>query len=301
MKRRMCTRIWFALLPCLIVILNGCESPVALEVEAEPLLQVDATFFSGAPFPVVKVRRTFKATGTDRFEVTEDQIWAEGATVQLLRNSQLVVVAEIAPGRFEAQDKAQVVLPGDTFRVAVQWKDLQASAVAAVPEFEKQNIHVSIASPIRTANTRLRNVNTGLIDTLATYVATVNLHQDTRPEVELIQIASASERTLEENYGNVSGIAPSDRPLSFTAFFQEDATSDSISLTKQVFEYQSTDDERSTEMVVKVVSVVPEPIYGDYIRTQSDFFTPVTVTNVEGGVGLFIGAKRDTLTYVVPL
>src|SRR5690625_5440192 len=35
---------------------------------------------------------------------------------------------------------------------------------------------------------------------------------------------------------------------------------------------------------------IPEPIYVDYIRSYSDEFVTNTVTNAEGGVGLFIGA-----------
>ena len=57
---------------------------------------------------------------------------------------------------------------------------------------------------------------------------------------------------------------------------------------------------RGTEARIIVDIIVAEPIYGDYVRNQSDFFTPVTITNVDGGVGLFIGAVRHRTVQEVP-
>ena len=282
-------------------ILAGCESTVALEPEFDPVLQLDATFTAGDPLPQIRVRRSFPIAGADVIDVPDEELWARGADVRLTRNGTPVALAEHAPGRFRAVSGEAPVQPDDTFAVEVHWEQLTARAVAVVPVLDAERIRLSVGGAVRMQHdVVLRDMRDGTRDTLHAYGMHARLALPGPPAVTHVQLVTASELELEARYGNVSGLVPSRNLEGYESFYRE-GEPDSLIYSKPVFTYVDEGEGPPGAVEVRAVVVVPEPIYCDYMRTGSSMFTPVTVTNVEGGVGLFIGAARDTLTARVPL
>lgn len=91
-------------------------------------------------------------------------------------------------------------------------------------------------------------------------------------------------------------------PLRYNSFILEELNGE-FEYERIVYSYfplrsQSDGDKN---IILRVVAVVPEDIYADYVRVSSSFLLPATVTNVKNGVGLFIGARRDTMYISIPL
>lgn len=284
--------------------LSACEGPFEVEPDYEPLLQLDATITAGAPLPEIRVRRTFRVTGADEVVVPEDELWADGASVILRRDGEPVALTERAPGRFVPTTDTPPARRGDHFTIDVAWEDLRAHAEARVPGTDADDFSLEVESPAEFPDLVLRNAGTGSRDTLRVYGVGVRFAYPTPPPVVLLQLATLTELELSETYGELNGLVPSSSPHSYVPFFEDEVGAEGIAYDKSIYDYrlrQESGTEEPDTVEVRAVLVVPEPIYGDYVRTGSDALTPVTVTNVEGGAGLFIGATRDTLAVRLPL
>lgn len=291
-------------LPISLLMLSACEGPFEVEPDYEPLLQLDATITAGAPLPEIRVRRTFRVTGSDEIVVHEDQLWADGASVILRRNSEPVALEETAPGRFVPATGATPVQRGERFTIDVAWEDLRVRAEARVPDTEVGGFSLDVETPTRFPDLVLRNAGTGSRDTLRVHGVRARFAHPTPPPLALLQLATITELELSEQYGNLNGLVPSFSPEAYVTFFEDEVGAGGIAYDKSVHDYRLRREPGAEEpdtMEVRAVLVVPEAIYGDYVRTGSDALTPVTVTNVEGGVGLFIGVTRDTLAVRLPL
>lgn len=284
--------------------LSACEGPFEVEPDYEPLLQLDATITAGAPLPEIRVRRTFRVTGADEVVVPENELWAAGASVVLRRDGEPVALTETAPGRFVPTTDTPPVQRGDHFTIDVAWENLRAHAEARVPDTDADDFSLEVGTPTELPHLVLRNAGTGSRDTLRVYGARVRFAYPIPPPVVLLQLATLTELELSETYGEINGLVPSLSPEAYVPFFEDEVGVGGIAYDKGVYDYrlrQEPGTEETDMMEVRAVLMVPEAIYGDYVRTGSDALTPVTVTNVEGGVGLFIGATRDTLTVPLPL
>lgn len=261
----------------------GCERVVHLEAEDNPLIQLDAAFVSGEPVPEIRVRRTFGLTGTRPFRVNPEDLWAEDARLELRRNGSIVVLNETAPGRFAALQEAPVAA-GDVFEAEVRWRDQLASATALVPAVDAE-ISVVVDTLRRVGEMVYRDELTGRQDTLSHFQAEVEVSAGLLNEVQLVLVTSSSELHL---FG--SSAPPWRLGLPYSTVYGDEIGTALLQLVRpvSVFRPASATGIGTEEIFVSVI--VPQPIYGDYMRTRSDFFTPVTVTNVTGGVGLFFGA-----------
>lgn len=292
-----------------LLLLSACEGPFEVEPDYEPLLQLDATITAGSPIPEIRIRRTFRVTGSDEVIVPEDELWAAGASVVLRRDGERIALEEVAPGRFVPAAGTPPAQRGDHFAIDVTWESLVARAEASVPDTANGDFSLEVGTPAEFPDLVLRNTSTGSHDTLRVYGVHARLAYPTPPPVVLLQLATVSELELSGTYGETNGLTPSLSPEAYVSFFEDEVGVGRIAYDTSVYDY-SLRQESGTEgsgtgepdtMEVRAVLVVPEAIYGDYVRTGSDALTPVTVTNVEGGVGLFIGATRDTLAVRLPL
>jgi hypothetical protein len=282
----------------LVINLLGCTIPVDIETEPTPVLQVDATFFANEQFPIIQIRQSFNVTGSEQFFVDTDTLWAKEATVMLHRNEQTVPVFETAPGRFRTVDTTKTARAGDAVEIQVSWQGLTAHAVANVPTFQLNDFELTMSDVTTERGIPLLNFLTEQIDTLDVYYANVTLTQTNRPDVELIQMASLAELNLETMYGRVHSIIDYHSNPEYQLFIADAANDDNLTATRKTLTYISSGSvSRTISFSVRVITVVAEAVYGDFVRTRSDFFTPVRVSNVDNGVGLFIGASRDTLWF----
>jgi hypothetical protein len=275
----------------------GCTLPAEIEVDAEPVLHIEAVLYAGYPVPEILVRQTFQATGTDPFSIPRDALWATGASVELKRNGESVSVEETAPGRFRPVDASEIVRQGEVYDLAVDWEGRSASATARIPRFDT-NVVLEVRAAIERVDepVRLHNFETDRIDSLSVYYVRFELIQAEHPPVALFQVTTPDELRIEETYGVVGTVIEYEHPPTYRAFYRSETGLDSIVLSHTLVEIEPYQ-VQPTETAVRVIRVIPEEIYQAFAQTRSDFFAPVTVTNVQGGVGLFIGAVRDTLWF----
>lgn len=132
-------------------------------------------------------------------------------------------------------------------------------------------------------------------DSLDFFDSRVDTRISPAPPFLLMRTTSESLSELVEEVSYPSIELPDFQPVDFIDMQGNDRT-----VSRTAVDVVRRPSARGTEARIIVDIIVAEPIYGDYVRNQSDFFTPVTITNVDGGVGLFIGAVRHRTVQEVP-
>ncbi|MEX0778642.1 MAG: hypothetical protein WD491_06805 [Balneolales bacterium] len=286
----------------LVLLFTGCEFDADLEAAHDPLLQVDAVFFNGEPFPEIRVRRTFNITGSSEYTVPDDQIWASGASLTVQRDNAVIAMQEHQPGRFLPEFEQPPVKKGDQFEINVKWEDLIAKSFAVVPDVVTTGAINLETNPLilQPDYYRVRDQQTDEIDSLVHYTAEIMYSQNIIPSMSAVALNSRSEIDVREEHGESLLLGRINREMfDYVNFFGDELEGlGQIRFNKILnFFYEKENDPDEKEVVVQAVIVIPEPIYADFSRTHSDYFSPITVTNVNGGAGMFIGAIRDTLKF----
>lgn len=291
----------------LMLFLSSCVVESHIDEPAEPVLQIDATLVAGQAIPEIKIRKGFKATGPEPFEVPKEDLWAEGAEVALMHNGEIIDLYEHSPGRFHPSDASVEVIAGQSYSIEVSWDGLDASATADVPLFNLDIHEINISEPVLLPEHLVLyysppsgSMEGGRYDTLLNYQSRVSINQAVQHKSAIFQIASTSELSA-INFYSMFSVVQGD-PEKYTTIYNDDVTS---SLTYETdvsayFDINSSPESRD-KLTSRIVAVVPENIYADYSRVESTYFTPITITNVENGVGLFIGAVRDTVYIDIPI
>ncbi len=273
---------------CLVALclcISACDTPADIIVESGPLLQIDAVFIAGAPMPDIVVRRTFNITGTDVRNVGPSDLYAEGATVRLKQNGIDISTRETSPGRFES-DQDVFVEMNDVYSITVNWKELEASAVARVPSFQTDKVTVSTSTAKHIHTLVFFDREQQKMDSLDVFQSRVEVHLASPAPFQLIRTIGVSTLELLEELS-----LPGLRMPEYRSFDLRNEPAGDLSiegLAEDLVPRREDWTASGAEIIIDML--VPEPIYADYMRNESDFFTPVTITNVDGGVGLFIGA-----------
>lgn len=294
----------------LFLIMAGCVVENRyVDEPIEPMLQVDATLVAGEPITDIKIRQVFKATGSAPFEIGRDQLWVEGATIELYElargssyeEGHLIPVRERAsePGRFDAIDSKYVVKPSRDYHIKVSWRGMDVHATAKIPDYDAEDLHIDTTVPELMSETiKLERNSTGLgpppVDTLVVYKSMVNLEQIIPYSSVSFQLATESELNALQVYPNFRFQVRN--PLNYISLNIEE-NDYQFSHQQELYGYfrHDSDPAERKEINVRIVMVVPESIYADYILAEPSYLVPLLVTNVKGGAGLFFGAKRDTL------
>lgn len=300
----------------LFITLSGCVvDDRYLDEKSEPMLQIDATLFAGEPISEIKVRRVFDIHGSSPFEIDRNHLWAENASVRLYEvssdesgsGSQQIPLRErsLQPGRFEPVDPDFRVNSKMKYILNVEWHDLSASATASIPDYRIDELKINTSHPALLPDTLLfarEQIGFGPppVDTLIVYITELEIEQFIPYNHVSYQIATNTEMVALERYPRFRFDVRN--PLNYQSVNIEENGNrfKHQQIMHGYFDANSSIDDRN-EVVVRVVMIVPESIYGDYIEADPSYLVPVFISNVEGGAGLFIGAVRDTVEVRVPI
>lgn len=274
----------FVILLAFVCSSASCELDTIVDAEHEPVLQIDTVFFSDEPLPVIRVRQSYRtARKGGKFLVDRETLQVSGADIELHRNGEPVSVTEEAPGHYRP-DVDVTTRAGDHFEIYVRKDGMQAKAVAVVPDHPVDNIVIEPAGEIEVIGAR---------GDLA-----VQFHFPFMPEFAALRVYSEEDR--EEGQGWNHTLNSGSGNLSYQAYYGRDHHGEEqLSVTHSstfVFPHEEEDlgQQKTILFPFYVDIVIPEPIYETWHRHRTNYgdFTPLTVTNVEGGVGMFIGAIR---------
>lgn len=300
----------------LFIMLSGCVvEDRYLDEKSEPMLQVDATLFAGEPIREIKIRRVFDIHDSAPFQIDRSQLWAENATVRLYEinsddsgsDSIMIPLREkpFHPGRFEPVDPDYRINSNMKYTLNVQWHHLSASATAQIPDFKIDDLKINTSLPQLLPDTLLitrDQIGFGPppVDTLVVYSTQLKIEQFIPYNHVSYQIASLTEIEALLRYPRFRFDVRN--PLNYQSVNIEENGNrfKHQQIMHGYFDANSSNDDRN-KVVVRVVMIVPESIYGDYIEADPSYLVPVFVSNVEGGAGLFIGAVRDTVEVRVPI
>lgn len=286
---------------------SGCESDANLDIDHEPMIQVNATFIAGDSLPAVSVRRSFRSTGKGTFTIPASEILVSSASVQLARNSRLLVASQASPGVYVfAADS--LLRPGEVLILKVQADGKETFAQTQVPYIDTTKYTVSISSLNRTtfydAARRDAPPRNPVRETILIVPMQITVSQQFITDFTGAFITSRNlEAFQEEYYLPNSSFSSNNRAIQiFGDQFQGLASM--LGKTEMDFYIKgSTIPAQPVEVKISMEIIVPDPFYAKYVRHFSDDAVPVTVTNVQGGVGMVIGAVkyRKNFTALVSL
>ncbi len=302
----------FPIIVCLA--LAACDGIRSVDEPAERLLQVDAVFYAWAPVPEIEVRDVFRLSGSGPFEVIRDSLWVTGADVRLFSlsdhagaaDTQHVAMVETRAGRYAPADAGWRVLPGRAYHLDVRWKGRHAHAVARIPDADGAAPLVTFLTPVWTDTLILRPATPPPpgadteFDTMMVLSADVRAEWEWAVPVACVQMASDAELFASVFYLNFKRDIID--PQRYHTYFPS-VNDPVIRHGRTVYYFHPVSDPvpSGDQFDVRIVWVVPEAAYADYLRAEPDFLFPSTPTTVQGGVGLVIGARRDTQFVSIPI
>jgi hypothetical protein len=303
-----------------ILPLVSCITNYEIDKPEEPMLQIDAVLYGGKTFDPIKIRRVFKATGTQIDTIKSEDLWASGANVRLFHTSistdqspiptdtVFIPTVEVEPGRHIPMNTSEIVSFDRQYGIQVRWNQLKASATAKVPFYDMitmQLTHQQIRAQPDTVSFIIGVIDPTGVDTedrifVQFYQSRISLVQELDSKFIAVQVATDTEIIAIREYFNYRQFVGD--PLRYNNFVL-DGTSNLFEYERTVYAYFPLGEESDGDqnILLRVVAVIPEDIYADYARVSSSFLLPATVTNVNDGVGLFIGARRDTMYIRIPL
>lgn len=298
----------------LLIATASCVRESYVDEPADRMLQIDAIFYRGAPIPEIQVRHAFKVTGREPFRFNRNERWTLGATV-LLRtwdttqadpDTLEIPLREVQPGRFRPLQPSLRVLRGFAYAVDVRWDGLHASAEARIPEYDASGVQITNETPRFAGQSIFVNrIDPSQLtlppysDTMFVYASKVRIEYTASSAFMAVQYGTDHEFTALAKYVDFDHDVVD--PSIYESLYLDERNPRFV-LTRDVYglyPYLSSGNDRQPANL-RVVVVLPEDIYADYARTDGDFLLPATPTNVTNGVGLFIGAVRDTLYYEIP-
>lgn len=272
--------------------INACEVTADIKTKHKPVIQVDAVFFTGSPMPVITVKRSFDVTGKKPFDIDVNELWIRNASIELIYNGELIEVSENQPGHYFPQSN-KIIQSGDRIDIVVRAIDDIVRATATVPDFEFNQISFS-AQDSTSLSARTIRID-GIPRTY--WQGPLPVRADFPFLPDFIAIRFYTEMELElfgDDHLRLGGTDPMD----YQAYHADNYTGQTGFAADQfvsVFYPHTQDSDKPTgesEITVYYDILIPEPVYGEWHRTNSKDLTPISITNVDGGVGLFIGAIR---------
>lgn len=263
----------------------SCEMNTTVDAEHEPVLQIDAVLYSDEPLPEIRIRQSFRtARKAGSFMVDRDALEISGAEIDFYRNGEPVSVTEESPGHYRPNIEV-VVEAGDQFEIHVRKDGMQASAVAVVPDHSAEQIAIEPTTEIEAI--------WGAGD------LPVQFRFPFKPEFTAIRVYSDIDLERDQQQGGEHLLNGSGN-LSYKTYYGRDHDEEeTLSITHMPrfqfpFGEEDIDQKRTLTWPLYVDMVIPEPVYETWHRHRSNYgdFTPLTVTNVDGGVGMFFGAVR---------
>ena len=259
--------------------ISSCEQTVGVTDGSDPVLQVDAVIYNGKPLPVIEIKQSFEMSGKDPFYVDEEELYVSGADVVLTHNGEAVTVREVDPGKYQPES-GQIVEMGDQVSISVSYEGKTVTAEAEVPKYpvDEMIVHPSGMADFAYAI----SIGKGFY---MLYLMPVEAELPFVADFTALKIAMGEEELYCRPYCVHSRYFGEQYTEVQTLFIRQEVA---VLIHKEELEMEPPTGNVTIPMYVDLQ--IPEPIYVDYIRSYSDEFVTNTVTNVEGGVGLFIGA-----------
>ena len=280
-----------------LLLLFSCSSEVILQGDHDPVINIEATFFSGEPISIIHIRQSFNTSGKTPFVIPADAVQLSGASVTLTWNGQAIEVVEQDPGIYQPISP-DTIREGDVIEIYVEHNNRWASAKAEIPDHMLGEIEIL---PTRKFGKYYgENYCSELPDSV------YQLYHETRLIIPLL----TKPKYVVASYHSLS--TPQALPwCSF--YFEADFTewiSQGIELSDTLYigdkSFSSYLDEldmpaEGEDLAFAVDIRLPEDIYATYLNTLGNPFISSTVTNVENGVGLFIGCQKVKKVIEVPV
>lgn len=276
---------------------TSCVETLDIDTKHEPLLQVDAVFYANESLPLIEIKQSFEAVGTRIYEIPYTDLLIKGAEVKLLWNGKSIEVLEETLGQYRGQS-ADTIRMGDVFEIEVKHNGRIVTSKAVVPTFDVEAIRFKAneTTPFYAEEVYTRDsipdtvsVRAGypfleaVIPFVPDFMAFIWYSLDADEYEEIYQTQFFSTR---KEFQGFSDFYLGENYVGF----------DTISIYKKHYTYfldENTPTDLFTTINLGYELVIPEPIYAEYHTTYSSVIVPITVTNVEGGVGLFFGAIRQ--------
>ncbi|MEO9474553.1 MAG: hypothetical protein ABJG41_03440 [Cyclobacteriaceae bacterium] len=283
----------------------SCTKTLDIDARHKSVLQVDAVFYADEPLPIIEIKQSFESTGTQIYEIPYSEILVGGASVELKRNGEVLAVSEESKGVYKGVSDDTVRM-GDVFEIEVIHEGRLVTSRAVVPDFPIENISFS-EEEVATFELLEALTRDSIPDTVALFTGEPQVKAVVPfiPEFMAFEYYSVDDEKAEEIYqlrylGEVNGFYGYGEGYLKKNF----VGLDSLILYRDLFSY-FPEDERPPEnthvLNVGFDIVIAEAIYGEFHNRTSGTIVPITVTNIEGGVGLFFGAIRKTGFRQVPV
>ncbi|RJE74837.1 hypothetical protein [Reichenbachiella sp. MSK19-1] len=289
----------------------SCQSEAIIDSKQPSVLHIEAVFFASESLPTITVGQSVNLPGQDMILLDSSDFMLDNAEVRLTWNGKPIPTRQIGQGLYQGVSEA-IVSQGDVFNIIVTHDNRTAQATAIVPTIDEKNITSSITDTVTLDESRLTKTipsdtaSDGYTRIDSTIWAGSARVQSTLPQVpDFTYAASYSTRELT--------LFDSDWNVHIPSWFQSDLFTynnyDKYYLGENYYGFdqlvinntnfviaQSEEDFENGHMSVEInyEIIIPEPIYADYYQLYSTEILPITVTNVENGVGLFIGAVKIT-------
>ncbi|SHK17230.1 hypothetical protein SAMN04488028_103244 [Reichenbachiella agariperforans] len=304
------------LLFLVVIAVAGCEKEAIVDSRERSVLQVEATFFSGETLPVVTIGQSVNLPGERITVLDSATFFIDDADIVFTWNGDTVDTRAVGKGQYQgvSDDTVQV---GDVFTISVRDGDRSARATAMVPDIDVGEIKVSFEDTVLVEEYMIWLERQIIVDTLedGTYQyeradSSVWLGeakgQAIIPLVEAylyFDVASTDISFLDYRYQDSPDVVSD---------YYSNTSYDKIYLGENYVGFSEIRTQVSCVVVIKTNEelsmeqkkltavqrmIIPEPIYLDFYHLTSLDFVPITVTNVNGGVGLFIGAVKSEVTY----
>jgi len=261
--------------------LNSCEQSVYVSAEPDPVLQVDAVIYNDKPLPVIEIKQSFTVSGRQDIYLKEEELYVSGADVVVMHNGDPVSVREVSPGMYQPESD-QVVEMGDQVHVLVSYEGKTVSAEAEVPRYSVDEMVIRPSGVADFAYAISLAQGFYLL-----YLMPVEAELPFIADFTALKIAMGEEEIYCRPY------------CVHSRHFGEQYTEQQTLLIRQevavllpIPEIVQDPPTGNVTVPLYIDMQIPESIYVDYIQSYSDELVTNTVTNVQGGVGLFIGAIR---------
>jgi hypothetical protein len=295
----------------LLGLVSGCEMVRDVHADHDPVIQVDGYFVEGEKPSEIRIRNTFSTTISGERTIPASEIWLTPQTIAVWRNGNPQTIKSVAAGRFVLSDST-IVMAGDAFHIEIEDHGRKVKATARVGTFQKPELADFTINRVSTPEIKefRRNVHPYKIDTH--WVAQYDLSFKLPVQGSFFMISGASEleRAINEMYFTPRSWYNAFDPLTGKQFF----SAFEIIQQSKLPNPERLDFKRIANVSisygpnlvlpnsVKIICevIIPEAIYESWWLFESSSIVPITVTNVEGGVGLFIGAQKFKWEVSVP-
>jgi hypothetical protein len=303
-------KVPFLLVSIFMMVLQACNETRLVELDHEPVMQMDATVYNGDTTIQVTLRRSFNSTGRAEFSIPRSDLYVSNVTLALERTFGTQILEEGVQGKYSFR-LATPLQSLETIKLKTQWQGKPVEATATIPPAFNVTYKITHSNPGGSAfRLILRRAADFGLDTFFVHQRKIRAAILKPDRKVIMRMNSEDEIKLvsEQKYlGNPLGLnnPPPFEGRGMSTLLFDPATylaADSVIWVKDVyFLVNPRDRDNPPPGKLRLDFVNPDPIYFDYASTFNSQIVPLTVTNVKNGVGLVLSASRNAHVVNIPL